>query len=791
MAVPQLRRELGHYRLLQKIGAGGMGEVFLARDEHLGRDGAIKLLPPQTLADESTRKRFRKEATALSKISHPNVATVFDFDTQDNADFLVMEFIPGIPLSGVLANGPLPEPEVVRLGMQLADGLAAAHAEGVVHRDLKPGNVRVTPDGHLKVLDFGLAKLRTRAVETDVTASQTDTHTVSGTLPYMAPEQLRGEPADPRNDIYAAGVVLFEMATGKLPFHDRLSTALADSILHKPCPPPGRLNPELSARLEQIILKCLEKRPEDRYQSATELLVDLRRLHASEAEVEPEPAAGRRWWIRFVVAVVALIVVAAGVYFVQRQLRRRASPASGKAMLAVLPFENLSGDPEQEFFSDGLTEEMLTQLGGLNPARLGVIARTSIMRYKHTTKGIDQIGRELGVDYVLEGSVRRDKGRVRITAQLIQVRDQTHLWAENYDRELAEVFGVQTEVSRRVAQSLAVQLLASGAAAPARAPTTNPEAHEAYLRGRYLWNQRTEESLNKARAEFERAIAIDADYALAYAGLSDAYDILANNRYLPSTEGYPRARTAAQKALALDDTLAEAHTALADVLADYDWNFVEAEREFRRAIELNPGYANAHDFLAFTVLSRLGRHDEAVAEVRKARELDPLSPVISRHIGLMLYRARRYDEALTELRRALELNPDDPWTHMYVGYVFLMKPEYGDAAAEFQRALALSAATWQAYAGLALARVAAGRPQEARQILAQLLKLDQQRQTLAGNVAQIYFALGENDAGYRWLETAYQRRDPQIFILTSYPQWEQLRAEPRFQELLRRMNLRR
>ncbi len=791
MAVPQLRRQLGHYRLLERIGGGGMGEVFLARDEHLGRDVAVKLLPPRTLADESARRRFRKEATALSKISHPNVAIVFDFDTQDDVDFLVMEFIPGRTLSEMLATGPLPEGEVVRLGIQLADGLAAAHGEGVVHRDLKPGNIRVTPDQHLKILDFGLAKLRQQVVESEATLSQTDTQSVSGTLPYMSPEQLRGAPAEPRNDIYAAGVVLFEIATGKLPFHDKLTTALTDSILHRPCPPPGRLNPDLSPRLEQIILKCLEKRPEDRYQSAQELLIDLRRLRASAGEVvasAPAARGRRRWWWRSGFAVAALVVVAGGVYFAQRQTPERASPVPDKLLLAVLPFDNLSGDPEQEFFSDGLTEEMLTQIGTLNPARLGVIARTSVMRYKHTDKGIDQIGRELGVDYVLEGSVRRDKGRVRITAQLIQVRDQTHLWAEHYDRDLAEVFRVQTEVAHRVAGSLAMQLLASPGAGAGRAPTASPEAHEAYLRGRYLWNQRTEASLNKALAAFMQAIAKDPDYALAYTGLADTLAVLGNNRYIASVHAYPRARAAAKKALELDDNLAEAHTSLANVLADYDWDWAGAEKEFRRAIELNPGYATAHDFFAFIVLSRMGRHDEAIAEIHKARELDPLSPVINRHVGLILYRAGRYGEAFTELRRALELNPDDGWTHSYLGHVCLMKPEYGNAAAEYERAINLLPPASQAIAGLALAKVAAGRAADARPLLTRLLRLDQQRGASAADIAQVYFGLGHKAEGFRWLETAYQRRDSNLFILVSYPYWASLRSEPRFQDLLRRIN---
>jgi len=480
-------KTLSHYRVIEKIGAGGMGEVYRAHDERLERDVALKVLPAGTLSDESARQRFRKEALALSKLNHPNIATVFDFDTQDGVDFLVMELVEGVTLTDKLTAGALPEKEVARIGTQLAEGLAAAHDQRVVHRDLKPGNLRVTPDGRLKILDFGLAKFVRpvgRITTTEGTTESAPTEAMAGTLPYMAPEQLRGETVDARSDLWASGVVLYEMATGRRPFEHKLATALADNILHQPPTPPSQLNPKVSSRLQEIILKCLERNPEHRYQSARELLADFRRLGAAPVGISPTRPFIRAGGVSivtqggslvidvedrkepvhltvplWVVIGVPLAIVMAVLLLVlnlggwrERFFGGSSSPAPIQS-LAVLPLKNLSGDAEQEYFADGITEDIITELSRFR--EFAVIARNSSFAYKGRSVKVQDIGRELGVKYVVEGSVRRAADRVRVTAQLIDTETKSHIWADRYDRQLVDIFAIQDEVTEAIVARVA------------------------------------------------------------------------------------------------------------------------------------------------------------------------------------------------------------------------------------------------------------------------------------------------------------------------------------------------
>jgi len=770
---------LGHYRIVEKIGEGGMGVVYRAHDEQLDRDVAIKTLPPGALADEASRRRFRKEALALAKLNHPNIEAVYEFGSHGGVDFLVLEYVAGTILADKLKKGALPEKEVAQLGMQLAGALEEAHERGLVHRDLKPRNIAVTPKGQLKVLDFGLAKLLAPESEAS-TADLLSSMEVAGTLPYMSPEQLRGASADARSDIYGAGMVLYELAAGKHAFSATSGSAQIDAILNTPPPPPGRLRHDISTSLEQVILKCLQKEPEDRYQSARELLVDLRRLAAggSAGESSPKRRLPRR--LSKLAAMVLIILALGASYFASQRFWPR-SVAAQRIMLAVLPFDNLSGDPKQDYFSDGLTDEMISQLGRWQPHRLGVIARTSATYYKGSKKRIDQVGRELGVSYILGGSVRREEGRVRITAELIHVSDQTPLWIETYERDANGVFAVQSEVAGRITQSLALELLSSQQSALIRAPTNDSEAHEAYLKGLYYFSNMTGANYDRARAYFERAVQLDPNYAPAYAGLADYFW---STDKLPPRDAMPKAEQFALKSLQLDASLPEAHTALAGIRFFYNWDWAAAEREFSRSLELNPSGAEAHRMYSI-YLASLGNADHAVLEIRRAQQLDPLSLNINTSAGWVFNYTRQYDQAMEQCLKALEIDPDYVSAHDCLGESYLGKGMFDHAIAEFQRAA--SGGEPVRTVGLARAYGVMGRKAEARKVLEGLTKASKQNYFPPYLFAAIHVAMGENEQGLSRLEEAYAERDPYLVHLKKDAAFDPIRSDRRFQDLLRRV----
>src|SRR5579872_3519359 len=590
-----LGQTLGHYRILEKIGEGGMGEVYRAHDEHLDCDVAIKVLPPGSVNDESARKRFHKEARILSRLGHPGIAIVHDFDSQEGVDYLVMEYISGKTLSEELAGGKLPEREVIRLGIHLAEGLSAAHEHGVIHSDLKPGNLRLTEDGRLKILDFGLARLRLPMAATATTASFSEVHGVAGTLPYMAPEQLLAGEVDARTDIHAAGCVLYEMATGRRPFADIESSKLVGAILSKTPLSPVGINPGLSAELERIIGKCLEKETENRYQSARELLIDLRRVQTGTPgglQAAPTPARGS--WAKYlrlgmgICTAVLLLLIALNFHSWRGQLLHKGEAPYRIESLAVLPLTNLSGDPQQEYFADGMTEELITSLAKIGA--LKVISRTSVMQYKGTRKPATQIANELNVDALIEGSVLREGGQVRITAQLIQAANDQNLWAESYQRDLRDVLALQNEIASAIAARVRAALTPTERTRLASARMVSPEAYEDYLKGLQHWYKLTPQDLNTALEYFELALNKDPSSARAYTGVSLVWIGRQQMGYTEPREAGPKAKTAALKALALDDALAEAHYALATVRIWSEWDWADGERESKRAIELNPNY---------------------------------------------------------------------------------------------------------------------------------------------------------------------------------------------------------
>ena len=782
-------RTLGHYRIVAKIGAGGMGEVYSAHDERLERDVALKVLPAEALSDETARKRFRKEALALSKLNHPHIATIYDFDSDGGVDFLAMEFVVGETLAQKIANKSLNEKDVAGLCGQIADALEEAHENGIVHRDLKPGNVMVTAKGRVKVLDFGLAKLlRPGGAAAADTVSDTG-HGVSGTLPYMAPEQLREEVVDQRSDIFALGTVLYEMATGQRPFPETNSSRLTDAILNHAPVAPRALNPRISPELERIILKCLEKGPELRFQSAKELSVDLRRLGAPATAVNLPKTGGKRTSVRkivagSVIAVVVLIVITMMLNvggWRDRFLTTNKTPKFES--LAVLPLENLSADPAQEYFADGMTEELTTELAQISGLR--VISRTSTMRYKGSKKPLPEIAKELGVDAVIEGSVERSGEEVRITAQLINARNDTHLWARSYHRNLRDVLAMQSEVARAIAEEISVQLTPQEQARFERARPVNTAAYEAYLRGLYHWNFHTPEEMQKAVGEYKRAIEIDPGYALAYVGLSNTYHLLPFNADTDPREAFPKAKEAALKAIQLDPQLGEAHSSLALVLGQYDWDWAGAEREHKRALELSPNSASALMYYA-ELLSLEGRHDEAISAASRGRELDPVAGAVGLQLSRAYFHARQYDRAAQSFQQFLEINPRFWPLHLFLGETYEQQGQYAKALTELRQA---QGPTQQATSVIGNVYAVSGQKAEAEKILGELTLRSKSGYLPPTYIARIYAGLGRRDEAMAWLEKAYTARDSHMEFLGVDPTFDGLRSDARFADLLRRMNL--
>jgi TolB-like protein len=783
---------ISHYRILEKIGAGGMGVVYRARDERLDRDVAIKVLPPGLLTDETARRRFRHEALALAKLNHPNIETLHEFDTQQGVDFLVMEYIPGTTLSEKLAAGPLPARELLRLGTQLAHGLTAAHERGVVHRDLKPGNLRVTPDGLLKILDFGLARwlhpanLTSGGASTVPTADPlTGSFVAAGTLAYMAPEQFRGQAADARSDIYGAGAVLYEMSTGHRPFPETQPSQLIDAILQRAPHPPSSLNRETSPGLENVILKALDKDPERRYQSARELAVDLERLStpATSARV---PAAlrplttTRRRALAILGSLVAILALLVGLNvggWRERLFLRWGTPG-GIQSLAVLPLKNLSADPEQEYFADGMTEALITDLAKIGSLR--VISRTSVMRYKTEQQSLPEIARRLRVDALLEGSVQRGGGRVRVTAQLIDTRTDAHIWAENFDAELKDVLTLQSDIARAVAQRIQVILTPAEQQHFVSVRHVDPEAYDLYLRGRAAFYRYTQEGLKEAIGWYEKAMARDADFAPAYAGLALAYGQYINLSVIADREWLDRAAATAQEAIRRQPTLAEGHFALGFARAmGGDW--VPARQAYLETLALEPNHAHAHAGLGY-VYENTGFLKWAEEESERTRALDP-------YLGPPYWHLNNVWHAWGEHRRAWEVLERSPVRDSELSTWQLARELYELEDQERLKALVaeIKHRGWTGHTldvPLALSELAAGRRSQGRARLRSLTFEYVRNPRSTSLVASIFAVAGEADLSLQWLEEAVWLGYANYPLLSSGSEYAFLRGNPRFQKLL-------
>jgi serine/threonine protein kinase/tetratricopeptide (TPR) repeat protein len=754
---------LGRYRIVERLGEGGMGVVFRGEDPRLERDVALKVLKQDALHDEDSKHRFRLEARALSRLLHPNIATLFDFDSDGGVDFLVLEFVPGESLARTLANGPLPETRARAIALDVTEGLQAAHEKGIVHRDLKPGNIVITPRGRAKVLDFGLARVMPGAA--NVTQSATISGGPSalvGTVPYMSPEQVRDGRVDASSDLYALGALLFEMTTGRRPFVGDDVLSLLYQIVHEPAPLLRVMRPGLSAELEAVVSRCLEKAPLRRFSDAGALLRALRGESSDDGRGLPTRTASS--------SVDAL----------------ESGPGRGIRSLVVLPFENRSGDPAQEYFADGMTDALIADLAQI--AALRVISRTSAMRFKGIHPPLSEIARELRVDGVVEGSALRVGDRVRITVQLVDVASDRSLWAKSYERGLSDILALQSEVAHAIADEIRIQVTPDERARLRSKGAVNPAAHVAYLQGSFLWNRFTGESVKEAIRRYEEALAIDPNYAAAYAGLADSYVMLANHHILPPREGYSLGRKAAERGLSLDESLAELHTSLGWIHRLFDWDWPAAERESLRAVQLNPGYAFGRSRYAL-LLSGMGRHEEAIAEAQRAHELDPLNLLTYTVVGDTLFYARRFDRSVVPYRKCLELDPTFGAAHTDLARSLEHLGRADEAIEEFVRGTAGPDGRSRPSSGLAILYARAGRQDDARSTLESVQALAQKQFVSPYGIASYYAVIGDNDRALDWLEKAYAERDGTLVWLKVHPRLDGLRGEPRFRDLVARMRL--
>jgi TolB-like protein/Tfp pilus assembly protein PilF/predicted Ser/Thr protein kinase len=777
-------QQLGHCQVLSLLGKGGMGEVYLARDTQLDRTVALKVLPPEFALDPDRLQRFIREAKAASALKHPNIAVIHEIGEASGIHFIVMEYVEGGTLETRIRDHELSLAEMLDIGIQIADALEEAHRQGITHRDIKPANIMLTPRGQVKVLDFGLAK-RARP-ETPgggtatLTASQTTPGVIMGTLGYMAPEQLLGQPADGRSDLWALGVVLYEMAAGQRPFQGQTGFDLSAAILNQP---PRPLPTQVPTELKALIERCLEKGPDRRYQQAGEARAALEAIR--QGTVAPWVAwryrLARRPWLSLVTTLVILLLIAGGLSLDWFQ-RRFWGGMPRIQSLAVLPLENLSGDKEQEYFADGMTEELITNLAKIGA--LKVISRTSTMQYKGTKKPAAQIAKELNVDGLIEGSVLREGGQVRIMPKLILASTGQIMWADSYQREMRGVLALQGEIASAIADKVRATLTSTEHTRLASARPVNPEAYDAYLKGWHM-DKATPQDYDMALRYYELALKKDPNYALAYAGIAGLWAGSGKVGYTAAREAGLKAKAAALKALELDNTLAQAHSALALVNYFYEWDWAGAEVEFKRAIELNPNYPDTRALYSFYLIN-MKRPEEGMAEIQRALELDPLNGWFQAVHGDDLMYAGRDDEALVQYRKVLGMYSGYPGAHGNISQILFRKAKYEESLAEMK---AFYAEDHEVEEALTQGYAQAGYRGAMRRLADLLAARFGKTYVSPDYVATMYMMAGDKAQALAWLEKGLEVHDPDASQYGHDPIYQTLRSEPRFQEIVRRLNL--
>ncbi|MGE5733773.1 MAG: protein kinase domain-containing protein [Acidobacteriota bacterium] len=793
---------LGVYEVSAALGAGGMGEVYRARDPRLGRDVAIKVLPARLTRDPSALARFEREAKVLASLSHPNILTIFDVGTEEGLSFVVMELLPGETLSSRIAQRRCDWPEAVRIGIEVAEGLSAAHARGIIHRDLKPENIFLTRDGHIKILDFGLARCSedfTPAGDFGPTAElATATGVVMGTVPYMSPEQLKGVRADSRSDIFSFGCVLQETITAKNPFMRATRAETVSAILTDAAPSLKQFDPTIPAELDQTVKRCLNKQPDQRFQSAGDLAFHLRQIlnNVSSARATTQVRQGTPRFNRRVAQTAAAVVVLLFLAMLGYWFATKRSSVASKQFksIAVLPLQNNSGDPQQEYFVDGMTDSVIADLGKIRDLR--VISRTSVMPFKNSKKSMREIAKELHVDSVIEGSVMRSADRARVTVQLIDAAKDQQLWSESYERDLKDVFVLQGQVADAIAQQVHAVVTPEEQNHIAGKRAIDPDVYELYLKGRHIMERGGLADVRKAIDYFQSGLTKDPNNGLLYAGLADAYIDKMMDVHESPMEATAKARVAAAKALQLDDSLAEAHTSLGMIKLSYDWDWAGAEHEFKRAMELNPGYPLAY-IMYGQYLTMIGRQEEALPYFEKAHRLDPLFNESYRAEGYACFMAHKYDQAVLQYRKALELEPD---AITYFGLVLARaeKGDYATAISEADKATKLNNSPLL-LTSLASAYARAGRRADANRVLRGLEEMwERQGAAPAWHVARspyvcpyevagVYAQLGDKRRAFEWLDRAYRNRSC-LYWIRQDPRFDSIHSDPRFQELLAKMN---